>query len=111
MTFRNGRRWPHAPLEARPALKETLWMFVVVLDYGCNVLFLRGWANETISARCWRLRHKNRRWARARRFVDWVFARFGDYNHCQTSYQNELDRAYSPPEMRADAKLSAGDKI
>ena len=98
MTFRNKRRWPHASLEERPKLKETLWMVLVGVDYLGNVIVLRGWVSETISARCWRLRHKNRRWAFMRRLVDALF--FWDANHCESAYQNELNRVYSPPELR-----------
>jgi len=107
MTFRKKRRWIRAPLDETPTWKETVWLLIIWLDYGFNIL-CKGWF-ETFSARCWRLRHKSRKWAFLRRLVDAVL--FFDANHCQTSFQSELDRVYSPPEMRTDAKPSAGDKV
>jgi len=56
-----------------------------------------GWADESISARAYRMRH---RWPfKAYRFlIDLLF--FFDRNHCQTSYEAEKLRLHLPPELR-----------
>lgn len=55
-----------------------------------------GTADETISARCWRLREKNWRWSLARKTVDALF--FWQENHCKSAYESELKRRHLPPE-------------
>lgn len=55
-----------------------------------------GKADETISARCWRLRKKNWRWSVARNTVDKLF--FWQKDHCKSAYESELQRRHLPPE-------------
>ena len=57
------------------------------------------WADETISAHCWRW-HINgvRSWPR--RLVDGLALIFGDENHCLESYKSEVEGRQLPPEMR-----------
>jgi hypothetical protein len=57
-----------------------------------------GWADETISSRAWRLRH---RWPYKayRVMLDVLF--FFDPEHCKASYESERLRLQSPPELRA----------
>lgn len=57
------------------------------------------WADETISAHCWRW-HINgvRSWPR--RLVDGVALILGDENHCLESYKSEVEGRQLPPEMR-----------
>nr|WP_294508636.1 pseudouridine synthase [uncultured Bilophila sp.] len=55
------------------------------------------WADETISAHCWRWHaSKVRSWPRA--VVDTLL--FWDNEHCRESYISEVMRAQSPPETR-----------
>lgn len=51
-----------------------------------------GYADETLSARAWRLRDKSK----AYKVIDTIF--FWDKNHCQQSYQSEVDRKQLPEE-------------
>lgn len=53
-----------------------------------------GYADETLSARAWRLRHKSGAWKR----IDRLF--FFDKDHCRTSYESELYRKQLPSEYR-----------
>ena len=57
------------------------------------------WADETISAHCWRW-HINgvRSWPR--KVVDALALLFGDKNHCQQSYESERLGRQLPPEER-----------
>ena len=57
-----------------------------------------GSPDETISARAWRLRDRNWRWASARKVIDTIF--FWDKNHCQTSFESEAQRHQLPPEYQ-----------
>ncbi|WP_247647420.1 pseudouridine synthase [Desulfovibrio desulfuricans] len=56
------------------------------------------WADETISAHCWRWHiHGVRSWPR--RLVDGVALILGDENHCLESYKREVEGQQLPPEM------------
>ena len=57
-----------------------------------------GWADETLSARAWRLKDKHAFWLFAQGFIDGIF--FWDPNHCEQSYIGEALRAQAPPELR-----------
>ncbi len=59
--------------------------------------YAAGWADESISARAWRLRHI-RRWALMRRLVDALF--FWQPDHCLNAYRDERDRLQIAPEYR-----------
>lgn len=73
----------------------------VAMDQLCNALG-GGWADETFSARCWRLRaHPG--WNAARRVVDALALIFRDKDHCEASYRSEQLRLQSPPEVRPPA--------
>lgn len=61
---------------------------------------LGGWADETISARAWRLHMHKRRWAVARLLIDAAFMLIGQRNHCQDAYISERERKHMPPEHR-----------
>jgi len=58
---------------------------------------LGGWADETFSARCWRNRHQ-RKYGRWVRVINTLF--FWQENHCQGSYNAELNRRHLPVEYR-----------
>lgn len=61
----------------------------------------RGWADETLSSRTWRLSHRNTRWERFRKIVDWVFLKlFREKDHCFDSWISERLLRQMPPELR-----------
>lgn len=69
---------------------------LIALDQLMNTL-LNGWADETLSSRCWRWELNGKRsWPR--KLVDALF--FWDKNHCRESYESELKRLQCPPELR-----------
>jgi hypothetical protein len=80
-------------------MRRWLKQVLVAVDQLCNAL-AGGWADETISARCWRLRQR-RGWERLRRMVDAVALLFRDKIHCEESYRSEQLRLQCPPELRS----------
>lgn len=89
----------------------------LILDQGLNVFLFGGYADETISARCYRLGVKDERantwgrWRAGQAVVDWMFwpqdwliaRRSGSWpavRHCQRSFGAELARLHLPPEYR-----------
>lgn len=69
---------------------------LIALDQFVNTL-CNGWADETLSSRCWRWELNGKRsWPR--KLVDAFF--FWDKNHCRESYESELKRLQCPPELR-----------
>lgn len=79
-------------------MKFRLLQVAIALDQLANALH-GGWADESISSRAWRLRH---RWPyRAYvALIDGVF--FWQGGHCEASYAAERARAHLPPELRLD---------
>lgn len=59
-----------------------------------------GKADETLSARAWRLRGREKTWGRFQRLVDTLF--FWDPSHCLASYVSEVERK-QPPRRKAGA--------
>lgn len=56
-----------------------------------------GYADESFSSRCWRLRERQP-FRILRAVIDGLF--FWDGAHCKGSYESELLRAQLPPELR-----------
>jgi hypothetical protein len=56
-----------------------------------------GYADETMSARCWRLRAR-RPYSLLRPIIDGIF--FWQKNHCETAYESERLRSHLPAEYR-----------
>nr|WP_027853862.1 hypothetical protein [Marinobacterium litorale] len=54
-----------------------------------------GMADETLSARCWRLRDHTPRWRRARRVIDALF--WWEPDHCRIAHESERLRRHLPP--------------
>lgn len=79
------------------AILRRLKQIAIALDQLVNTLIPGGWADETISARCWRLRSR-RGWGVARLVIDTLLC--FDKNHCEESYKSELLRTQSAPEYR-----------
>ena len=69
-------------------IKNHLWQCVLTIDQAANVFLFFGWADETLSARCWRLHYSYKFWAVARRVVDAIF--FFEKNHCWKAFLNEV---------------------
>lgn len=80
-----------------PHLLKIPQQAAIAFDQFVNAL-AGGWADETFSARCWRLRDAAWGWRAARILVDGVF--FWQKNHCQTAYRSEALRLHLPPEQR-----------
>lgn len=61
------------------------------------------WADETVSAHCWRWHIQGiRHWPRV--LVDGVAFLFGDKGHCRASYDSERLGRQLPPELRPDSQ-------
>lgn len=74
--------------------------FWIGLDQWIGTWF-GGMADETISARCWRMKDKNMCWAIARSCVDWLaLTLFNDVNHCENSYKSELNGTQLPADYK-----------
>lgn len=70
---------------------------LIALDQLANAL-LAGYADETLSARAYRLsRDRGRHWPR--RLIDALF--FWDENHCEQAHLSELLRRHLPRQHRA----------
>lgn len=76
----------------------SLLQLAIAVDQLGNAL-IGGWADETISARAWRQRHK-RRWRFAMRVIDAAFSLFGQREHCWLAFEAEIWRRQSPPQTR-----------
>ena len=69
---------------------------LIAMSQLLNTLFLGGYADESTSSRCWRMRNKSAAWGALFRFVDWLFGS----GHCEASYYSEIVRLQFPPELR-----------
>lgn len=69
----------------------------IALDQLINT-FLGGWADETLSSRCWRQRTYPG-WKRAQRIVDALFFWQKD-GHCFQAFESEWERSQLPPSLR-----------
>lgn len=74
-------------------MKGQLIQIALGFDQLFNTLF-GGFADETISARAWRLSHSSRRWLYFRRFIDTLF--FFQTDHCYRAYLAEVNRMQLP---------------
>ena len=63
------------------------------------------WADETISAHCWRWHiHGVRSWPC--RVVDSLAQLLGDKNHCEESFWSEVEGRQLPPDLRKGISLA-----
>lgn len=84
------------------ALLHNLKQLLIALDQLANVLVglvcgYRSWADETLSAKAYRLElERGRTWAR--KLIDTLL--WFDKDHCRTSYESEVLKRQMPPSMR-----------
>jgi hypothetical protein len=80
-------------------MKHYLWQVLVAVDQLANALLL-GHADETLSARAYRVELAGKLWARLTRpCIDVVFYAITlghDKQHCYTSYLSEFNRKHLP---------------
>lgn len=70
--------------------------FLIAIDQVANTIF-GGMADETLSARAWRLEvERGRKWPRV--LIDTLF--FFDPNHCENSWRSEKMRSHLPKGYR-----------
>lgn len=69
---------------------------LLAIDQLANTL-IGGHADETISARAWRMQHK-RGWRLTRKVIDKLF--WWEPNHCYQSYVSERGRLHLPKEYQ-----------
>ena len=79
-----------------PNLRPRPKQIMIAFDQFCNTL-VGGWADETFSARCWRLSHRQP-WKTLRPLVDGLF--WFDPEHCFTSFVVESSGGHLPPGLR-----------
>ena len=79
-------------------LKHRLQQTLIAVDQLANAMLAGGWADETLSARAWRLDGSKRRWSIARRVIDALF--FWQKTHCQAAWYSEQKRLQLPPQYR-----------
>lgn len=74
----------------------------IAVDQLINAL-LRGWADESLSSRAWRMWVKGKPFGRFfRPLIDALFIwQSWRMDHCQRAYENEQQRYNSPAEMRS----------
>ena len=70
---------------------------LIAFDQLFNAL-LGGWADETLSARAYRLSGDSLRWYITMRVIDALF--FWQEAHCYASYDSERERRHLPVEYR-----------
>lgn len=70
---------------------------LIAIDQLINARF-GGWADETFSARCWRMRRRKKRYAVLVKLINCVF--FRQENHCRESFVSERNRGHLPVEYR-----------
>jgi hypothetical protein len=71
--------------------------FLIAFDQLLNTL-AGGWADETLSARAYRMSRTSKAWARVKNIIDGIF--FWQPGHCYGSYMAEKQRLQLSPEYR-----------
>lgn len=83
-------------------LRARVWITQVLIwvTQSLNVWLFAGYADESVSSRCWRLR-RFPVWCQLRQAVDWVaLTFFGQASHCEQAFEAELWRRQVPPSLR-----------
>jgi hypothetical protein len=75
--------------------------FLIALDQLANTLIEDGMADETISARCYRLSDQDIVWKDRHWLIDQIFLHlFNETNHCYNAFMAEIDRKHLPFEYQ-----------
>ena len=79
--------------------------FVIAIDQLLNTVVWDslggfGKADETLSARAWRLQASSSNWKYFRVVLDKIFAIFNDKDHCYNSWLSEKNRKQLPEEYK-----------
>jgi len=80
-------------------LKAWFFQILIALDQLCTAV-VGGFADETLSSYAYRMEMQRKPWGAARRWIDAVFAWFGQHEHCFDAYRAERMRAQLPPDLR-----------
>lgn len=95
-----------AAVDRLPAWRHWCWQLGIAIDQLCNVLITplqRGaWADETMSARAWRMDRAGKPGGRVLRpLIGAMFfwQRLPQGHYCR-AYERELARVHLPPELR-----------
>ena len=81
-------------------MKAWLFQVLIAIDQLVNAL-LRGWSDETLSARAYRMKLKGRKyWGWTASAIDSLF--FWQTDHCMNAWRDELERRQLPPELRGN---------
>ena len=78
-------------------LKQHIHQMGIAIDQLLNTFPFMGYADETISARCFRNKHK-RYWGIMYEIVNRIF--FWQENHCLEAFEKEIERRHLPREYR-----------
>ena len=80
-------------------MKQYLFQNAVALDQLANTLIPGGMADETLSARAYRMHMKGQPyWGGLANVIDWVF--FWDEDHCRKAFESERQRVSAKPPAR-----------
>ena len=71
--------------------------FLIGIDQLINTIF-GGWADETLSARVYRIQDNSWWWKSWLVIINHIF--FWQNNHCRIAYMSELERSQLPPKYR-----------
>lgn len=72
----------------------------IALDQLFNTLVNNGFADETLSARAYRMTDTSIGWRDVHITIDWLFKLIGKSNHCYASYLAEINRSQLPKEYQ-----------
>jgi hypothetical protein len=82
------------PFFERGQIKEWIYQSVIALDQLCNAI-LNGKADETMSARCYRM-NARQPYKSFEKVVNVLFYAFQGPNHCQHAYEKEYNGRQRP---------------
>lgn len=71
-----------------------------LLNVALNPLSRESWADETMSSRCWRQRHRYP-YKAYRVVIDALFWPIQGADHCENAFRKEREGRHLPPELRA----------
>jgi hypothetical protein len=87
-------------------MKHWIFQVLIAIDQLVNALVPGGWADETLSARAYRMQQKGHRyWGWTATAIDKLF--FWQPSHCRLAHEAELRRHQFPPAYRAPLTQAA----